>query len=37
MCYFDAIIFLIFLVIHSVQWFASARVNSLLRNPNMPD
>jgi Na+/melibiose symporter-like transporter len=32
LCYFDATIFLIFLLIHSAQWFASARVDSLLRN-----
>ena len=30
--YFDAIIFIIFLLIHSVQWFASTRVDSLLEN-----
>ena len=31
LCYFDATIFLGFLLIHSVQWFASARVDSLLQ------
>ena len=29
LCYFDATIFLVFALIHSVQWFVSARVNSL--------
>jgi len=32
LCYFDATIFLVFLLIHSVQWFASARADFLLRN-----
>jgi hypothetical protein len=31
MCYFDATIFLIFLLIHSVQWFASASMDSFPR------